>query len=100
MQIKIANGRYALSKQIGKGAFGEIYTAIDNATKKEVAIKLEKVNTKSPQLIHEAKVYKALQGGGTLVSSRNPQHFLFSYRRRLPCSSHGPYGPLIRSAAL
>ena len=100
MQIKIANGRYIATKQIGKGAFGEIFSAMDTTNKKEVAVKLERVTTKSPQLMHETKIYKALEGGGTHISSRNTQPFLFGYRRRLQRYGHGPYGPLIRSAAL
>jgi serine/threonine protein kinase len=100
MQIKIANGRYVATKQLGKGAFGEIYIAMDTTSKKEVAVKLERVTTKSPQLMHEAKVYKALESGGTHISSWNTQHFLLCYRGRLQRYGHGPYGPLVRSAAL
>jgi len=62
MDNKIA-GRYSLLKKIGSGSFGEIYKGLDNKTNAEVAIKLEPVNSKHPQLMYETKVYKLMQGG-------------------------------------
>ncbi len=40
------------------------YTGTNIATKDEVAIKLESVKTKHPQLHIEAKFYKIMQSGG------------------------------------
>ena len=36
----IANGRFAISNMIGKGAFGKIYEAYDNTQKMKVAVKV------------------------------------------------------------
>ncbi|KAG1740086.1 hypothetical protein EDD22DRAFT_786930 [Suillus occidentalis] len=44
------SGKYRLSKKIDSGSF-------------EVAIKLESVKAKHPQLEYESKVYKTLAGG-------------------------------------
>ena len=56
-------GRYRLSKKIGSGSFGEIFLGVNIQTHEEVAIKLESVTTKHPQLIYESKLIKLLQGG-------------------------------------
>lgn len=50
-------------KKLGSGAFGEIYYGSDIARKTEVAIKLERLDAQFPQLLREAKIYVALQGG-------------------------------------
>ncbi len=62
MDLKVA-GRYRLTKKIGSGSFGEIYKAVDIKTNSEVAVKLEAVNSKHPQLMYETKIYKLMQGG-------------------------------------
>ena len=41
-----------------------LIAGVDILTDEEVAIKLENLRTKHPQLIYEAKVYRILQGGG------------------------------------
>eukprot|EP00824_Muranothrix_gubernata_P010823 TRINITY_DN23926_c0_g1_i2.p1 TRINITY_DN23926_c0_g1~~TRINITY_DN23926_c0_g1_i2.p1 ORF type:complete len:265 (-),score=11.15 TRINITY_DN23926_c0_g1_i2:353-1147(-) len=56
------NGKYKLGKKIGSGSFGDIYKAINISTEEEVAIKLEPIKTRSPQLIYECKIYKLLEG--------------------------------------
>jgi len=63
MDIRIA-GRYRLGRKIGGGSFGDIYLASDVvSTNEEVAVKLEHVKTKHPQLHIESKFYKVMQGG-------------------------------------
>ena len=54
-------------KKLGSGAFGEIFLGTNIKQREEVAIKLEPVNTKSPQLRHECKIYGVLEGGGTYL---------------------------------
>eukprot|EP01016_Furgasonia_blochmanni_P009126 TRINITY_DN13778_c0_g1_i3.p1 TRINITY_DN13778_c0_g1~~TRINITY_DN13778_c0_g1_i3.p1 ORF type:complete len:424 (-),score=94.25 TRINITY_DN13778_c0_g1_i3:169-1440(-) len=49
--------------RIGSGSFGEIFLARNVQTNQEVAVKMEEIKTKHPQLIYEAKVIQALQGG-------------------------------------
>ncbi|KAL1790628.1 casein kinase I isoform X1, partial [Sigmodon hispidus] len=48
---------------IGSGSFGDIYLGANIASGEEVAIKLECVKTKHPQLHIESKFYKMMQGG-------------------------------------
>lgn len=51
-------------KKLGSGAFGDIYYGTNIKLNDEVAIKLEPIKAKHPQLFYEAKLYMALQGGG------------------------------------
>ncbi|GLT74571.1 hypothetical protein SLA2020_463590 [Shorea laevis] len=62
MEPRVAN-KYRLGRKIGSGSFGEIYLGTNIQTNEEVAIKLETVKTKHPQLLYESKLYKILQGG-------------------------------------
>ena len=54
-------GRYRLIRKIGSGSFGEIYQAVNISTGEEVAVKLEAVKARHPQLLYESKLYKLLQ---------------------------------------
>lgn len=58
-------------KLLGTGSFGVIYSGINNKTKEEVAIKIESLNTNTPQLIYEGKLLKILQGGGKRNKYKN-----------------------------
>lgn len=62
VEIRIS-GRFRLGKKIGSGSFGDIYLGVNVTTGEEVAIKLESVKTKHPQLLYEARLYKILSGG-------------------------------------
>ena len=81
MDLRVG-GKYRLGKKIGSGSFGEhnidrfighltdaflsqgdIYLGINIISGEEVAIKLESVKAKHPQLEYESKVYKTLAGG-------------------------------------
>ena len=55
--------KYKLKRKIGSGSFGDIYLAINIQNGEEVAVKLESVKARHPQLLYESKVYKILQGG-------------------------------------
>jgi casein kinase 1 len=55
-------GRYRLGKRIGSGSFGEIHAGVNLTTGEGVAIKLEQLKTRHPQLIYEAKLYRTLAG--------------------------------------
>ncbi|GAV84925.1 Pkinase domain-containing protein [Cephalotus follicularis] len=63
-------GKYRLGRKIGSGSFGEIYLGTNIQTNEEVAIKLENVKTKHPQLLYESKLYKILQGGNGIPNVR------------------------------
>ncbi|XP_073031996.1 casein kinase 1-like protein 1 [Primulina eburnea] len=62
MEPRVGN-KYRLGRKIGSGSFGEIYLGTNFQTNEEVAIKLENVKTKHPQLLYESKLYRILQGG-------------------------------------
>jgi len=47
MELKVGN-RFTLTRKLGSGAFGEIFHGVNVKNGKEVAIKLENVNTKHP----------------------------------------------------
>jgi len=56
------SGKYRLGRKIGSGSFGDIYVGTNMNNAEEVAIKLESIKSKHPQLIYEIKVLKLLQG--------------------------------------
>lgn len=82
MEVHVAK-KFRLGHKIGSGSFGVIYIGIygacllascciflgffclgtNIATKEEVAIKLEDVNSKHPQLHIESKFYRVMAGG-------------------------------------
>ncbi|ELK34990.1 Casein kinase I isoform epsilon [Myotis davidii] len=62
MELRVGN-KYRLGRKIGSGSFGDIYLGANIASGEEVAIKLECVKTKHPQLHIESKFYKMMQGG-------------------------------------
>lgn len=59
--ITVGN-RFVLGRKIGQGSFGDIYLGHCQSTKAEVAIKLEPVKSRHPQLAYEYRVYRILQG--------------------------------------
>jgi casein kinase 1 len=65
MYEAIIGGNYKLGAKIGFGSFGQIYSAVNIKTQQDVAIKVEDVNTRAPQLIYEAKLYQAIHGDGS-----------------------------------
>lgn len=54
--------KYRLGRKIGSGSFGDIYLGTNLTTGEEVAIKLESIKTKHPQLLRETKIYRSLHG--------------------------------------
>ncbi|VDN09948.1 unnamed protein product [Dibothriocephalus latus] len=56
----IIDGKWKLVRKIGSGSFGEIFLGLNIQNGEEVAVKLEKVTAKHPQLFFEAKVYRVL----------------------------------------
>ena len=59
----IVGGKYRLVRKIGSGSFGDIYLGINITNGEEVAVKLESIKARHPQLLYESKLYKILQGG-------------------------------------
>ena len=66
----VIGGRYRLGAEIGNGSFGQILEAVDLETDEEVAVKLEEIRTKHPQLRYESKLYRLLQGGAGFPALR------------------------------
>ncbi|XP_043228339.1 casein kinase I-like isoform X1 [Amphibalanus amphitrite] len=62
MELRVGN-KYRLGRKIGSGSFGDIYLGTNISTGEEVAIKLESLRTKHPQLYIESRFYKMLLGG-------------------------------------
>ncbi|XP_051118474.1 casein kinase 1-like protein 9 isoform X2 [Andrographis paniculata] len=60
---RTVGGKYKLGRKIGSGSFGELFLGVNIQNGEEVAIKLESVKTKHPQLHYESKIYLFLQGG-------------------------------------
>eukprot|EP00347_Sterkiella_histriomuscorum_P000627 403375115 len=61
-QGMMANGRFMITKSIGKGSFGEIFQGVDTLSNQEVAIKMEHKHCKVKVLTQEFKILKSLQG--------------------------------------
>ncbi|OEL28466.1 Casein kinase 1-like protein 6 [Dichanthelium oligosanthes] len=59
----VIGGKFKLGKKIGSGSFGELYLGVNIQSGEEVAIKLESVKSRHPQLHYESKLYMLLQGG-------------------------------------
>ncbi len=63
MEIRVGK-KFRLGRKIGSGSFGDIYHGTNMTTGEEVAIKLESVKSKHPQLLRETKIYRSLSGVG------------------------------------
>jgi casein kinase 1 len=62
MELRVAR-KFRVGVKIGSGSFGEIYCGTNVHTGEDVAIKLEPLQSKHPQLLYESKIYRVLQGG-------------------------------------
>jgi casein kinase 1 len=66
MDLRVGN-KFRIGQKIGSGSFGDIYRGTNIQTGEPVAIKLEPVKTRHPQLLYEARLYKILNAGGCAV---------------------------------
>lgn len=62
MELRVG-GKYRLTKKLGSGAFGEVFLGTNVKTGEKVAVKLEHLTMKFPQLVYEAMFYKMLKDG-------------------------------------
>jgi len=62
MELRVG-GKFRLGRKIGSGSFGDIYIGTNVQTGDEIAVKLESIKSKHPQLLYESKLYKILAGG-------------------------------------
>mmetsp|Transcript_36241 Transcript_36241/g.79105 ORF Transcript_36241/g.79105 Transcript_36241/m.79105 type:complete len:369 (+) Transcript_36241:44-1150(+) len=58
----LINGRFRLGRKIGSGSFGEVHLGTGPGGE-EVAIKMEPIGAKHPQLLMEARIYKTMADG-------------------------------------
>lgn len=61
-ELRVGN-KFRLGRKIGSGSFGDIYLGSNIYSQEDVAIKLESVKTRHPQLNIESKIYRQMQGG-------------------------------------
>ena len=66
MEFRVGR-KYALGRKIGSGSFGDIYMGTNLTTGEDVAIKLEPIRARHPQLIRETKIYRTLHGVGMFI---------------------------------
>ncbi|VDQ08392.1 unnamed protein product [Trichobilharzia regenti] len=66
----LINDKYRLMRKIGSGSFGDIYLGLNQLTGEEVAIKVENIYAKHPQLQFEHKVYRLLAGAVGIPQAR------------------------------
>jgi len=71
MELKVAK-TFKLIKKIGAGDSGDIFQGINVKNNIEVAIKLEPINAKRPQLLYEAKVYQDLLSNSSVIDKGIP----------------------------
>ena len=64
---------YKLVKKLGAGAFGEVFMAIHNRNHTEVAVKLESLGSRAPQLFYEAKILNILNDGDSSTDHGVPR---------------------------
>ena len=56
----LIGGRYILGKRIKAGSFGTVYCGRDRVTRTKVAIKLEPIDARHPQLEYESRFYVSM----------------------------------------
>ncbi|CAK63933.1 unnamed protein product (macronuclear) [Paramecium tetraurelia] len=71
MDINIGSS-FKMTKKLGSGIYAEVFHGFNIKTNMEVAIKLEPVNTKRPQLFYEGKLYQYLQQEPSVIDKGIP----------------------------
>nr|4XH0_A Chain A, Similar to uniprot/P29295 Saccharomyces cerevisiae YPL204w HRR25 [Nakaseomyces glabratus]4XHG_A Chain A, Similar to uniprot/P29295 Saccharomyces cerevisiae YPL204w HRR25 [Nakaseomyces glabratus]4XHH_A Chain A, Similar to uniprot/P29295 Saccharomyces cerevisiae YPL204w HRR25 [Nakaseomyces glabratus] len=62
MDLRVGR-KFRIGRKIGSGSFGDIYHGTNLISGEEVAIRLESIRSRHPQLDYESRVYKYLSGG-------------------------------------
>lgn len=77
----LINSTYKLGQKLGSGSFGKIYSAINVKTQQEVAIKIEELKSKSPQLQYEARLYQNILGDRPDLVEGIPRIYYFASQK-------------------
>ena len=72
--------RFTVKKKLGAGSFGEIYEAADSVSGENVALKLESINAKSPQLEFESRIYQILESATAI-----PKVYFYGTNQKYHC---------------
>eukprot|EP01065_Artemidia_motanka_P045609 TRINITY_DN6736_c1_g1_i1.p1 TRINITY_DN6736_c1_g1~~TRINITY_DN6736_c1_g1_i1.p1 ORF type:complete len:335 (+),score=59.95 TRINITY_DN6736_c1_g1_i1:78-1082(+) len=75
-QLRVGE-KFRLGRKLGSGSFGDVYQGTYVDTGAPVAIKLEPVKTRHPQLIYEARLYKLLNHGNTHTPAGLPRVYWY-----------------------
>ncbi|EAY16258.1 CK1 family protein kinase [Trichomonas vaginalis G3] len=59
-------GTYKVIKEIGTGSFSSVFIGFDEHNKREVAIKFESLNSKTPSLMYEYDIYQSMKNSKTI----------------------------------
>ena len=65
VELRVGN-KYRLGRKVGSGSFGDIYLGVNITNNEEVAIKLESVKSRHPQLFYEVIFTRFLLDGDRL----------------------------------
>ena len=68
MDLRVA-GRWRLGRKVGSGSFGDIYQGTNLESGEPVAIKLEPLKSRHPQLLYESRIYKILHHNTSSVTA-------------------------------
>ncbi|CEM20064.1 unnamed protein product [Vitrella brassicaformis CCMP3155] len=83
MEIRVGD-KWRVGRRVGAGSFGEIYQGVNLLTGEQVAIKLEPVKTKHPQLLYESKLYKVMAGERDGSPAHKPCGVPLAYAKHVP----------------
>jgi serine/threonine protein kinase len=73
MEGTIVAKNYRIIKKLGKGAFGEIWEAVNTKSDKKFAIKFEEINSRHQQLYAECRIYLWFHSHSTVLAQAIPQ---------------------------
>lgn len=68
---------YKIIKKLGKGAFGEIWKALNVKTHQEYAVKFESIDSKHQQLYQECRIYLWFHSHSTVIGQAIPQVYYY-----------------------